>query len=197
MDELLQEEKGDGLSQWELSQNLPPVSQMDREGAQKEMAQINLGGASHPYWKEDDPAHGAVVKRVQGLLQRMVLTPQEQEQATAQQREELDTKVAGYWEQYDREKAKKEYEKIRDKLRESLARDGKTGEIKEADEVFDGALESISQLKKQGVLAKDIDEFLIETLEGDCIENIRRFHWAKTLNEKYWQWAAGKAKKRG
>jgi hypothetical protein len=184
------------LSQWEMGNNLSPTDQMDRPAAQKELAAVNLAGgekSQHPYWDIASPHHGAAVARVQRLLDRMKVSPEEKAEAAEERREAVDKQSAEAWEKYEREEGERKIQKAQDQLREKLAREGKSLDRQEAGTIIESAQTLLGDLEKQGILEPDFKDFLDAVKEGgdpegDSLDLIHALAILKGVVGRYGEW---------
>jgi hypothetical protein len=184
------------LSQFELGSNLRPVESLDRAGAQKELAAVNLAcgdKSQHPYWDETNPAHKQAVERVHRLLGRISLTDEEKAKQAEERKEEVDRKSAEAWEKYEREEGERKIQKAQDQLREKLAREGRSADKQEAGAIIENAQALLGDLEKQGILEPDFRDFLDAVKEGgdpegDSLDLIHALAIVKGVVGRYGEW---------
>jgi hypothetical protein len=184
------------LSQWEMGNSLSPTDEMDRTAAQKELAAVNLVGgekSEHPYWNVASPHHGAAVARVQRLLDRMKVTPEEKAAAAEERKEEVDRQSAESWQKFEQEEGERKVRKAQDQLREKLAREGKSVDMQEASKIIESAQTLLGDLEKQGILEPDFRDFLDAVKEGgdpegDSLDLIHALATLKGVTDRYGEW---------
>jgi hypothetical protein len=184
------------LSQFELGSNLPPVESLDRAGAQKELAAVNLAGgekSQHPYWDETNPAHKQAVERVQRLLGRIKLTDEEKSKQAEERKEEVDRQSTVVWARYEREEGERKIQKAQDLLREQAVSQGKSLDKQEAGAIIENAQALLGELESQGILEPDFKDFLDAVKEGgdpegDSLDLIHALSILKDVRGRYDEW---------
>ena len=181
------------LSEYELANDLPPVSNMSPEAIQRERAQINQN-IEHPFWK-DGPNHAAAVRRVQALCEAG--PPAKSDLAKSLERsgihteEDIDKISQRGFAEIQEEKLRRDYEKFRNEIAlkfPDLHPD-------EFDTVIASANTAFNQLQSDGLLAPDFGEFLVETGERSKPETLKFFSDASKLQSRYAEWAEKRKKK--
>jgi len=188
------DEQGNNLGDWATGQGLPPVDSLDREGARVEIAKMNTGGPSHPFWDDNSPFHGQAVKRMHDLLGRMPRSDEEMRKIEEPKKKAFDEEQDRLWGAYEAEQFKQKFEKAQDALAARLAKEGKSLNREDAGLVLSEGAEFVRELKKQGLIRDDFFEYLDQTGQGDDLDSIRAFAHFKGLMTKYESWRADKAK---
>ncbi len=179
-------------SDFERTMDLRPVSEMSAEDVKTEIAKANAD-PKHPYWDERHPSHKQAINRM-GLLWRAhgpTKSPlaKSLEEIGIKTKEDLVRIQEQGFAEIDREKTRREWEKLRDKL--ALASPGRPKE--EFNEMLERAQGTFKILREQKILGEDIAEFMDDGVGAEP-QILQLFADISKLQARYGEWKAKKAK---
>jgi hypothetical protein len=189
------------LSDYEAGNGLKPVGELSREEARAEIAKMNQGGDSHPYFNEFNLQHRNAVERMQGLISRLSLSDEEKAKQAQVAKEKLQQESDALWDKYEKDRLEETIRRGQDKIREKLAAEGKTVSLDDAGQIITNAQDVFSELEKAGIVDEGFREFLEDDAEegqeaeGDRLENLEAFDVLNSLLARYRAWAEKKGRK--
>ena len=188
------------FSPYEVSEGLRPPSELTSVERSRELAKINSPNSAY-FTSNDDRLRGQIHNRAMALRKAGTIEDQIEHQRGVKQAEKTRETFSDAWDRYERELAERQIQKAQDRIKESLAREGKSIDTEEARNIVDNAQNVFLELEKEGVVDESFRDFLEEVsedgqeAEGDRLETIQAFHVISGLLSRYRSWAERKGQK--